>query len=292
MRPTDPGMSFWAEMGRRGPDTVVVGGVSLGAGSRVRLRPRSRGDVFDLALDGRVAIVEGVEEDDAGALHLAVTLEDDPGRDLGELRLPGHRFFFAPEDVEPLGAGQGSPPACRVLVAGIGNVFLGDDGFGVEVVRRLGRRPATPGVDVVDFGIRGMDLAYALQRDYDAAIFVDAAERGEPPGTLSVIEPGLAGDAGAAVETHGMDPVRVLRLARELGRVPERTLVVACEPATLGGEEPEDVLVALSGPVGAAVDEAVGLVESLVAELTGRRRGAGADGAGTTATAGDRETET
>ena len=252
---------FWARMERRGPDTVIVDGTTLGAGSRVRLRPRSRADVFDLALDGRVAVVESVEQDEAGGIHLAVVLEDDPGRDLGEAKLPGHRFFYSAEEVEPIVADSRT---ARVLVAGIGNIFLGDDGFGVEVARRLSAEPLPAGVDVVDFGIRGMDLAYALQRDYDLVIFVDAAPRGHAPGTLTVLEPAEP-EAGVPMETHGMDPVRVLRLAAELGRIPPRVLVVACEPATvMTGAPDEDVRVELSEPVRAALGPALETVRSLV----------------------------
>jgi hydrogenase maturation protease len=159
-----------------------------------------------------------------------------------------------------------------VLVAGIGNVFLGDDGFGVEVARRLARRDLPPGVDVADFGIRGMDLAYALQADYDAVVFVDTAPRGEAPGTISVIEPELDEDE-AVIDTHGMDPVRVLGLARALGRVPPRVLVVACEPERIvHGEHDEDLVGELSPTVQAAVDEAVPLVESVVGELAAELR--------------------
>jgi hydrogenase maturation protease len=261
-------MDFWTRMETPGPDTVAAGGVRLRRGSRVRLRPRSHADVIDLALDGRVAVVEGVEQDDEGGIHLAVTLEDDPGRDLGEARLPGHRFFYSVHDVEPLEPGGAAPDGRRILVAGIGNIFLGDDGFGVEVVRQLARHGTGPGVDVVDFGIRGMDLLYALRRGYHAVIFVDAAARGQPPGTLTVLEPDPPGEGGVAVEGHGMDPAKVLQLARDLGPVPARALVVCCEPATvLEGRPDEDLLVALSEPVRAALDEAVRLVESLVAEL-------------------------
>ncbi|MEV0590692.1 hydrogenase maturation protease [Nonomuraea cavernae] len=256
---------FWTRMERRGPDEVLVDGVPVRAGSRVRLRPSAaRADIFDLVLAGREAVVESIEQDDAGAFHVAVVLDDDPGRDLGEARMPGHRFFYAPEEVEPLGPPQDAPRAARVLVAGIGNIFLGDDGFGVEVARRLAREERAAGVDVVDFGIRGMDLVYALQRDYDTAILVDAAMRGEPPGTLTVLEADLPDGGAAAIEGHGLDPVKVLRLARELGRVPERVLVVCCEPATvLTGSPDEDVLAELSEPVRAAVDQAVRLVMDL-----------------------------
>ena len=112
-----------------------------------------------------------------------------------------------------------------MLVAGIGNVFLGDDGFGV---RAGAARVATTGVDVVDFGIRGMDLAYALA-DYDVVVFLDATPRGEPPGTLYVIEPDLDG-LPLDVDAHAMDPVKVLALAKTLGGELPRTLVLGCEP--------------------------------------------------------------
>ena len=154
----------------------------------------------------------------------------------------------------------------RVVVAGVGNVFLGDDGFGVEVAQRLARRRLPPAVDVSDFGIRGMDLAYALQ-SYEAVVFVDAAPRGEAPGTISVVEPELDLEE-VAIDTHGMDPVRVLGLAHALGRVPPRVLVVACEPErVVDGQHDEDLVGELSAPVRAAVEAAVPVVESLVAEL-------------------------
>lgn len=257
---------FWERMQRRGPATVTVAGTPVGAGSRVRLRPRAGADILDLALDGQVAVVERVEQDEAGALQLAVTLVDDPGRDLGEALLPGHRFFFALTDVEPLPdpAAAGAPG--RVLVAGIGNVFLGDDGFGVEVVRALARRPVPPEVDLVDFGIRGMDLVYALGRAYRAVIFVDAAARGEPAGTLTVLDPELP-DGPVDLQTHGVDPVAALALARHLGPVPPYRRVVCCEPAgVLSHARDEDLAMVLSPVVRAAVDGAVRLVESLLAE--------------------------
>ena len=156
----------------------------------------------------------------------------------------------------------------RILVAGVGNVFLGDDGFGVEVVRRLAGRGLPEGVEVVDFGIRGMDLAYALQDDYDVVIFVDATPRGEKPGTVYLLEPEIEEDGGVALDTHGMDPVKVIKLSRALGARPTRTLVVGCEPqVVVSGEAYDDMLMELSEPVRAAVEEAVKLVESLVEEI-------------------------
>jgi hydrogenase maturation protease len=257
----------WEALERPGPDAVVVGGVEVRCGSRVRLAPRPGGDVFDLALAGRTAIVDAIESDMEGGLLLAVTVDDDPGRDLGEDRRPGHRFFFAAEEVEPLpdaapAAVEAGTP--RVLVAGIGNVFLADDGFGVAVADRLGRGRLPAGVDVVDYGIRGMDLAYALA-DYDLAILVDVAPRGGVPGSLYVIEADLE-DPGVVPEAHGMDPVKVLALARALGPLPERVLVVACEPRVVMTGEEEDIVVELSEPVRAAVEPAARLVLRLLEE--------------------------
>jgi hydrogenase maturation protease len=259
-------MSYWEELERPGPDALTVGGVELRRGSRVRLAPRAKGDVFDLALAGRTAIVDGFEEDMEGTVHVAVTIDDDPGRDLGGERQPGHRFFFSRDEVEPL-PDEPAPAAAplRVLVAGIGNVFLGDDGFGVAVADRLARQALPTGVEVVDFGIRGMDLAYALA-DYDVAILVDATPRGRPPGTLYVIEAEMD-TSGVVPEAHGMDPAKVLALARELGPLPQRVLVVGCEPATVPDPDDEDVLAQLSEPVRAAVGAAASEVEALLEEL-------------------------
>lgn len=158
----------------------------------------------------------------------------------------------------------------RVLVAGVGNIFLGDDGFGVEVVRRLAGRELPEGVEVVDFGIRGMDLAYALQDDYEAVVFVDATPRGQEPGTVYLIEPEIEEDGAVSLDTHGMDPVKVIKLSRALGARPTRTLVVGCEPQVIvSGEDYDDMLMELSDPVRAAVEEAVNLVVSLVEEIGG-----------------------
>jgi hydrogenase maturation protease len=153
----------------------------------------------------------------------------------------------------------------RGLVAGIGNVFLGDDGFGVEVVARLAKRPLPEGVEVADFGIRGFDLAYALMESYDFAILVDALPRGGEPGRLFVLEPDLAQvDSRGMADGHSMDPMAVLRLVKQFGGQAPRLYVVGCEPASLGGEEGET---GLSQPVESALDEAVTMVEDLVRQL-------------------------
>ncbi|MGD9483531.1 hydrogenase maturation protease [Streptomyces sp. TRM70308] len=250
--------------------TVLVDGVAVGRGSRVRLRPVRGADIIDLALTGRTAEVVGVEEDLEGNVHLAVILDGDPGRDFAAAAQIGHRFFFSPEEVEPAphGAGGAAARAPRVLVAGIGNIFLGDDGFGPAVATAL-REVALPAeAHVADFGIRGMDLAYRLTEGYAAVLFVDAAPRGQRPGTLSVIEPPVDDFDDVAPEAHAMDPVKVLALARRLGEGPlPRVLVVGCEPLVrMTGEEP-DVSVGLSEPVRQAVTDAVPLITSLVTEL-------------------------
>jgi hydrogenase maturation protease len=265
----------WEELERPGPDSVEVAGVELRAGSRVVLRPRPGGDVLDLALAGMTAVVEGIDEDVDGGLKLAVVVEADPGRDLGAARQPGHRFFFSPEEVEPLDA-PASKPGRRILVAGIGNVFLGDDGFGVALVDRLSRRDLPAGVEVRDFGIRGMDLAYALLDGYDAAVLLDATPRGGHSGSLYVIEPELD-DSAAPIDTHGMDPVKMLALARSLGDEPlPRILVVGCEPHTRMSADAEEIVAELSEPVRAALDEAVRLTESLLSDLTSTEEEVGA----------------
>jgi hydrogenase maturation protease len=249
-----------------------ISDVELRPGSRVKLRPRSGSDVMDIALAGKTAIIESIEQDYEGKIHLGVVVDDDPGRDIGRMRQPGHLFFFTPEEVEPLPPGADHQTAVdklpSVLVAGIGNVFLGDDAFGVEVAKRLSTRALPETVRVTDFGIRGYDLAYALLDGYDTTILVDACPRGEPVGTLYVIEPDLRGLGGAeeqqaAVEAHGMNPLNVLRLARSMGPL-KRVLLVGCEPGTLG---PEEGQMGLSAPIEAVIDEAVKLVESVIEKI-------------------------
>jgi hydrogenase maturation protease len=253
-------------------DAIEISGTKARAGDRVRLRPRKRGDILDMALDGQIATIECLEQDYEGKLHVSVVLDDDPGRDMGLLRQPGHRFFFDPDEVEPLPQNeQAAKPSRttshRILVAGIGNIFLGDDGFGVEVVRRLASCEFSGSVRVSDFGIRGFDLAYAMQDGYDVTILVDACARGQAPGTIYVIEPDLdaLGESEKAqgfVETHGMHPMNVLRMAKGMNAQLKRVFVVGCEPASLGGEEGA---MGLSGAVEASLDHAVETVRALVA---------------------------
>jgi hydrogenase maturation protease len=153
-----------------------------------------------------------------------------------------------------------------MLVAGVGNIFFGDDAFGVEVVRRLRERYRLEGVEVADFGIRGIDLAYALG-GCEAAIVVDTVRRGGAPGTLYLLEPEVGAER-AAFEPHGLTPDRVLRWTASESRTPAFLRVVGCEPATL---EPSDDG-SLSEPVARAVEEAARMVESLVRQW--RREGA------------------
>ena len=165
----------------------------------------------------------------------------------------------------------------KILVAGLGNIFQGDDAFGVEVAQRLIGRPQPDGVTVVDFGIRGLDLTYALMDGYDAAILIDAAQRGHPPGTVSVVEPeGRAardlepGDLmiySPMISGHDLDPAKVLEVVAALGGACGRIVLVACEPLDCGGE---DGAMGLSGPVTAAIEPAVATVEGLIRELSRR----------------------
>jgi hydrogenase maturation protease len=157
----------------------------------------------------------------------------------------------------------------KTLVAGVGNVFLGDDGFGVEVVRALAGRSLPADVRLADFGIRGMDLTYALMDGYDAAIIVDVACRGGAPGTLYVIAPASGDDVPpTGLEPHAMHPARVLAALRGIGASPCILRVVGCEPGMI---DEDDLHLGLSDAVAAAVDPAVALVESLLAELGGER---------------------
>jgi hydrogenase maturation protease len=155
----------------------------------------------------------------------------------------------------------------RILIAGIGNIFLGDDAFGVEVARQLVRRALPEGVVVTDFGIRSYDLAYAIMDGYDVTILVDATRQGGKPGTVYLIEPDLSGldrQEDEVVNGHSLDPVRVLRLVAALGGEPGRLYLAGCEPAVL---ETEDGRIGLSAPVEAAVPHAIDMILSFVEDV-------------------------
>ncbi len=158
--------------------------------------------------------------------------------------------------------------SCRVLVAGVGNIFLGDDAFGVEVARALVAGAPLPGVAVRDFGTRGVDLAYTLAGGFDALVLVDCMQRGKAPGTLSVIEPdfrSLELNHEFVGPAHGVDPCRVFSLLEALGGSLRATLLVACEPLAFGSDD--EPMIALSAPVLDAVARAVPLVAALALEL-------------------------
>ena len=165
----------------------------------------------------------------------------------------------------------------RILVAGIGNVFLGDDGFGVEVVSRLDATTLPDGVDVADYGIRGVHLAYDLLNGCDLFVLVDAAERGEPPGTVTVLEvqvPDAASLDGPVMDAHSLTPDGIFTLLASLGGRPGRSLVVACEPADVSTG------MGLSEPVQEALPHAVRTVEEILASAAGGRTAGGRTAAG------------
>jgi len=153
----------------------------------------------------------------------------------------------------------------KVLVGGIGNIFLGDDAFGVEVVHRLQKRALPAHVAVKDFGIRSYDLAYALVENWNLVILVDALPRGGKPGTLYTMEPDVAFGETGNIDAHTMNPVAALQLVSALGGKVGRLLVVGCEPSSL--EPSPDGNFTLSAPVSHAVEGAIGIIESLVARV-------------------------
>jgi hydrogenase maturation protease len=154
-----------------------------------------------------------------------------------------------------------------VLIAGVGNAWLRDDGFGGEVARRLQATELPTGCSVMDAGTGGLDLAYEVMRGYDALVIVDVSQQGGQPGTLYVMEPDEESVPGAiedgeAINPHGMDPATMLRFVKSAGAWPGRVVVIACEPA-----EVQEMGWGLSEPVNAAVQRAVDLVVSTVTDL-------------------------
>ena len=163
----------------------------------------------------------------------------------------------------------------QILVAGIGNAWLRDDGFGGRVAEALGSRDLPGGVTVLDFGTGGLDLAYEVMRGYDALVLIDASRQGGEPGTLYVFEPepesvGAIED-GEMLNPHGMDPLTVLRFVKTVGGWPGKVVVIACEPAA--GEE---MGFELSPQVAGSVERAAELVLETIAELRGDDAYAGA----------------
>ncbi|HEY4452110.1 MAG TPA: hydrogenase maturation protease [Solirubrobacteraceae bacterium] len=155
----------------------------------------------------------------------------------------------------------------RILIAGVGNAWLRDDGFGGEAARRLEQRELPAGVAVMDAGTGGLDLAYEVMRGYDALVILDVSRQGGEPGTLYVMEvseESVEGkiDDGETINPHGMDPQTMLRFVRSIGAWPGRVVVVACEPADV-----EELGFGLSGEVSEAVERAVELVLETAAEL-------------------------
>lgn len=155
----------------------------------------------------------------------------------------------------------------RILVAGIGNSWLSDDGFGGVVAAELEKRELPPEAAVFDFGTGGLDLAYEIMRGYDAVIFIDVSRQGGEPGTLYVMDvseddadSGI--EDGQALNPHGMDPQTVLRFVKTLGGWPGKVMIVACEPTVV-----EEMGRSLSGAVQGAVSNAVDLVLETVEEL-------------------------
>ena len=158
----------------------------------------------------------------------------------------------------------------KILVAGVGNIFLGDDGFGVEVAKQLVGETLPEGVTVTDFGIRGVHLAYQLLEGYDTLILIDAAKRGESPGTVFMLEPDFSDENlereanGFLLDAHSMDPELVLGMLDGLGGKVGRVVVVGCEPETIEEQ------MGLSESVARAVPDAARLVMELVHEDIGR----------------------
>ncbi len=155
----------------------------------------------------------------------------------------------------------------QILVAGVGNAFLADDGFGGAVAAAVERRGAPAGVTVMDFGTGGLDLAYEIMRGYHALVLVDVSRQGGEPGTLYLIEPDLEEIAptiedGEAINPHGMDPATVLRFVRAVGGWSGKVVIVACEPG-----EVEDLGLGLSPALEAAVDQAIALIDETIGDL-------------------------
>jgi hydrogenase maturation protease len=250
-----------------GAEAVLeVGGWRVTKGTQVRLRLQRRADAMDMFLAGQTATVAAVYRDLEDQAHIAVTIDAAGATDLHEAN--GRYFYFRPDEIEVLGVGAevpvGTPEARapRVLVAGVGNIFLGDDGFGPAVIQRLSSRALPMWVKIEDFGIRSVHLAYELlgaSPSYEATIIIDAVARGGAPGTLYVLEPEVDEIRMEAPDAHGASVEAVLGFLKGMGARPGRVRIVGCEAASVTPE------MGLSDEVARAVDDAAELVMQLVA---------------------------
>ncbi|MGI8952072.1 MAG: hydrogenase maturation protease [Chitinophagaceae bacterium] len=155
----------------------------------------------------------------------------------------------------------------RVIIAGVGNMFMKDDGFGGAVIKKMMGKEFPEGVEVKDFGTGGLKLAYDLMRGYDGLILLDASSRGEKPGTLYIIEPNENDidadlEQGGPIDPHGADPVTVLRFVKSIGSWPAKVLIVACEPETV-----DEFEIGLSDSVNASVDKAIEMVDEIIKNI-------------------------
>ena len=173
------------------------------------------------------------------------------------------------EKNSPIAAVEHPKPSAkkRVMIAGVGNMFMKDDGFGGAVIKNILHKQFPEGVEVKDFGMGGLKLAYDLMKGYDGLILLDASPRGEPPGTLYVIEPDESDfdadlEKGGPIDPHGADPVTILRFVKSIGAWPGKVTIVACEPETVDNFE-----IGLSDSVNASIDKAGEMVEDIIKEI-------------------------
>jgi hydrogenase maturation protease len=223
---------------------------------------------MDMFLVGQPATVAAVYRDLEGQAHVAVSIDAAGATDLHDAN--GRFLYFRADEIDEIdviddgdGAArvESTAPTARVLVAGIGNIFLGDDGFGPAVVQRLAARALPTHVRVEDFGIRGVHLAYEVLGavpPYEITIIVDAVSRGGAPGTLYVIEPDTAPSPAGAPDAHALGVEAALGFLARVGADAGRVLVVGCEAASIAPQ------MGLSEPVAAALDGAVDLLLQLL----------------------------
>ncbi len=158
------------------------------------------------------------------------------------------------------------------MIAGVGNMFMKDDGFGGAVIKKMQHNKFPAGVEINDFGIGGLKLAYDLMKGYDGLILLDASARGEPPGTLYLIETNENDfdadlENGGPIDPHGADPVTVLRFVKSIGSWPGKVLIVACEPTSV-----DEFEIGLSNAVNASIDKAVEMVEEIINEIYSEKK--------------------